>query len=43
MLANVISDDYMYVLLGDPGYLGPPGLSGESGQNNTRVISLSYY
>ena len=35
----------MHVLLGDPGYLGPPGLRGESGQkgnHNTRVMSMLY-
>ena len=35
----------MYVLLGDPGYPGPPGLRGEGGQKgnyNIRVRSLLY-
>ena len=35
----------MYVLLGDPGYPGPPGLRGDSGQkgyHDNRVISLLY-
>ena len=38
---NVISGNCMYVLLGDPGYPGPIGLRGESGQkgnHNTRVM-----
>ena len=37
----------MYVLLGDPGYPGPPGLRRESGQkgnhNNTVMMSLLYF
>ena len=35
----------MYVLLGDPGYPGPPGLredSGQKGNHNNRVVLMLY-